>query len=841
MNFRLPSLFAVVLGAFSAGVVGGGGLQAVAQSAPFVIDASRPFQEPGPSSYKVSDAQAPDGRVLGLNSRYLTLDGKPWLPVMGEFHFSRYPEARWEEEILKMKAAGVNIIATYVIWIHHEEIEGQFDWSGQRDLRAFAQLCQKHHMYLVVRIGPWAHGEVRNGGFPDWVVKQGNTRENDPAYLRSVRSFYRQIGKQTQGLLWKDGGPIIGVQLENEYARRGPGQGEEHILELKKIARECGLDVPFYFVTGWDHAVVPESAVLPLQGGYPDAPWDASLAPWPPAELYAFRFKSRVAADLPTDGTQQQPVPFLTAEVGGGNEDTYHRRPVIGPDDVAATAPVMLGSGVNLYGIYMFHGGENPEGKLTTLQESQSTGYPNDLPEVSYDFQAPLGEFGQERPSLRKLKLFQYFLNDFGAELAPMETFAPERQPSAPGDLSVLRAAVRARGDGGFLFVNNHVRGAKMPARVGTQFEIRLPQGIVRMPRKPVDIPADAYFIWPFNWKVGGVTLRYATAQPLTVIDGPGERTLYFVETKGVSPEFAVDAAGAEVAEVKGTVVKEAGTIYVGDIKPGVGAAFELKSKGEQRVRVVVLSQEDAENAWKVRIGGQSRLLITQQDFFEDSDSHPERVWLRRRGAGQFAFTVAPPLGSTPKGSLALEKTAASAEADTYIANAPATRDDVSFEPTKQAETAPPVRMGPVTSSRPKGVAQAPEDKAFEGAAAWKIRVPAQTTEAIEEVFLAVRYKGDEARLYSKGKLLTDDFFNGQTWSVGLSRFLDLKQSNELELRILPLRSDAPIYLEPAYRPVMVRGGQTVELDALKLVPEYNLTMTFSDSKLDGQRDSAVQ
>jgi hypothetical protein len=76
--------------------------------------------------------------VIGVNSRYLTLNGKPWLPVMGEFHFSRYPESQWEEEILKMKAAGVNIVATYVIWIHHEEIEGQFDWKGQRDLRAFA-------------------------------------------------------------------------------------------------------------------------------------------------------------------------------------------------------------------------------------------------------------------------------------------------------------------------------------------------------------------------------------------------------------------------------------------------------------------------------------------------------------------------------------------------------------------------------------------------------------------------------------------------------------------------------------------------------------------------------
>ena len=111
-------------------------------------------------------------------------------------------------------------------------------------------------------------------------------------------------------------------------------------------------------------------------------------------------------------------MPYLTAEIGGGIEDTYHRRPVIAPDDIAAMVPVMLGSGVNLYGTYMFQGGENPDGIRTTLEESQATGYPNDLPIKSYDFQAPLGEFGEERTSLRRLKVFQYFLNDFGAELS---------------------------------------------------------------------------------------------------------------------------------------------------------------------------------------------------------------------------------------------------------------------------------------------------------------------------------------------------------------------------------------------------------------------------------------
>lgn len=463
------------------------------------IDASRDYAPPQPAAYDEGSYTSPSGHVLGLNSRYLTLDDRPWLPVMGEFHYSRYPRALWEEELLKMKAAGVNIVSTYVIWIHHEEIRGQFDWSGQRDLRAFAQLCAKHGLYLLPRIGPWDHAEVRNGGLPDWVLKQGPTRVNDPAYLASVREWYGQIGVQLKGLLFKDGGPVIGIQLENEYSKRGPGAGEAHILELKKIAISSGLDVPLYLVTGWDDAVVPPRAVIPVYGGYPTAPWDRSINKLPPAEIYAFRFRSRVAADAGSSPGPDLGLPFLTAEIGGGNQVTYHRRPVIHSDDVAAIFPVMLGSGVNLYGTYMFQGGENPDGKHSTLQESQITGYPNDLPIKSYDFQAPLGEFGEERASFRELKVFQYFVNDFGSELAPMIVHAPDRLPRNPADLSVPRASVRSKGQTGFIFFNNYIRGYRMPARPATQFIVRLPHGNLILPRRPVDIPSGAYFIWPFN------------------------------------------------------------------------------------------------------------------------------------------------------------------------------------------------------------------------------------------------------------------------------------------------------------------------------------------------------
>ncbi len=99
------------------------------------------------------------GRRLEINSRYLTVGGVPVIPVMGELQYSRMPRERWEEEILKMKACGVTVVATYSFWNHHEEIEGEFDWSGDKDLRAFVQLCGRLGMLVYPRIGPWSHGK----------------------------------------------------------------------------------------------------------------------------------------------------------------------------------------------------------------------------------------------------------------------------------------------------------------------------------------------------------------------------------------------------------------------------------------------------------------------------------------------------------------------------------------------------------------------------------------------------------------------------------------------------------------------------------------------------------
>src|SRR5258708_3618962 len=126
--------------------------------------------QPSSAVFPRGAAGGGDGATITADSKSLRLDGRLWTPVMGEFHYARYPQGEWRDELLKMKAGGIDIVASYVFWIHHEEIEGQWDWSGSRDLRRFVELAHEVGLKVIMRVGPWCHGEVRNGGLPDWIV-----------------------------------------------------------------------------------------------------------------------------------------------------------------------------------------------------------------------------------------------------------------------------------------------------------------------------------------------------------------------------------------------------------------------------------------------------------------------------------------------------------------------------------------------------------------------------------------------------------------------------------------------------------------------------------------------
>ena len=230
---------------------------------------------------------------FGYDNHCLLRDGTAWFPVMGEIHYSRYKESLWEESLRKIKAGGVEIVSSYVIWIHHEEEEGIFRFDGCRNLRRFLELCKKVGLLVFLRLGPFAHGEVRNGGLPDWVVEKGKRgvllRSNDEEYLRDVGRYWMRVFEQVRGFLHEEGGPVIGVQIENEYGHVGGMRGEAgeaHMRTLTCMAKEIGFCVPFYTATGWGGACIGD--LLPVMGGYCEAPWDPRVTELEPNSNYVF-------------------------------------------------------------------------------------------------------------------------------------------------------------------------------------------------------------------------------------------------------------------------------------------------------------------------------------------------------------------------------------------------------------------------------------------------------------------------------------------------------------------------------------------------------------------------
>ena len=691
-----------------------------------------------------------------FDNKSLLKDGIRCFPVMGEIHYSRYPKEFWKESLCKMKAGGVTIASAYVIWIHHEEIEDKYDFSGDRDLHAFVQACKDCKMKLMLRIGPWIHGEVRNGGFPDWLLKKDfQVRTNDEKYFAAVEKWYKRIYQEVADFFASPDNPIVGVQIENEFGHCGglyDESGEDHMKRLYKLAREIGFKVDLYTATGWGGART--GGLLPVMGGYCDAPWDQRTVEIEPSGNYIFtleRNDHNIGSDYGFGHGVMFDVnkfPYLTAELGGGLQVTQHRRTVAKAQDIGAMTLVKLGSGVNLLGYYMYHGGTNPEGKLTSLQESRATGYPNDLPEKSYDFRAPIREFGQVSDSLRELKLYSYFVADFGSELCELPAIIPEDNPLKPDNLSELRYSYRSDGKKGYLFVNNYVRLKKMPDFPNRT--LKTPEG-TSFPT--VDIKSGDYFFWPFNMEYGNCKVKTAEASPFCrLADG----TFVFYTNQ--------------------------------DNKNKDYFQFENNDKDEEKAlpKFLLLSREDALNAWKTK----DICLVITKGVFYTRQNGSQTLTLRSNEK----FYAYPALKKVPEGI----KTSS-------LVNKNIARDLPSFNFTTYEFKASAGKIKDAV-----GYKLIKDFKDNEGLSLYQLDVSSLMKRFAEEkqnnaidCFLKISYCGESARLYSvkdgKRTLLLDNFYlgSGYDWEIGLKRFLNTDiDFSKLELEIRVLKPDAKIYFE---------------------------------------------
>ncbi len=561
--------------------------------------------------------------VFSYTAMSLTRNGRPWLPVMGEMHFSRVAPEMWEPNLVRMKSGGVEIVSTYLFWLHHEEIKGQEDWTGCRDLRQFLTLVKKHGLYCFLRVGPWAHGEARNGGLPDWLVRESEAegfrlRSNDPGYLRYADRWIEAIGREAADFVAAKGGPVIGVQIENEYGHAGGLSGPEaeaHMEHLLQAVKRAGLEVPYYTATGWGGAVT--HGLMPVMGGYCDAPWDSRLTKIETSTNFLFRAERddhAIAADWAAESGDgdtsahseegQGQFPYLTAELGGGIMPTRHRRPIASGRDAGCMSLVKIGSGASLLGYYMYCGGTNPPEKATTLQESKATGYPNDLPVLSYDFQAPIGECGQLRDGFREIRLLASFAKDFGEDLCRMPYVPQLGNPSDPEDTDRLRTAARfiqgPDGPQGYLFVSNYARLQERRDIAGYVPAVTSADGseIVRFPQR-ITVPKDAYFFFPFGMPLGRAVIRSATAVPLMMLRNA--KTLVFYSVPGIEPEFGItgDPDGWRILvltrdeALRAAKVSRGETDYLviaedGDILTDEAIGLEIRVRDAVRPRITV-------------------------------------------------------------------------------------------------------------------------------------------------------------------------------------------------------------------------------------------------------------
>jgi beta-galactosidase len=156
------------------------------------------------------------------NGKFL-LDGKPFQIISGEMHYPRVPRAYWRARLRMAKAMGLNAITTYVFWNVHEPRPGVYDFTGQNDIAEFIREAQSEGLYVILRPGPYVCAEWEWGGYPSWLLKDHNivVRSTDPKFMDPTRRWFQRLGKELAPLQIASGGPIIAVQVENEYGSFG--------------------------------------------------------------------------------------------------------------------------------------------------------------------------------------------------------------------------------------------------------------------------------------------------------------------------------------------------------------------------------------------------------------------------------------------------------------------------------------------------------------------------------------------------------------------------------------------------------------------------------------------
>ncbi|RPD43230.1 glycoside hydrolase family 35 protein [Chitinophaga barathri] len=319
--------------------------------------------------------------VFALGKSEFLLDGKPYQIISGEMHPARIPKEYWRHRIQMAKAMGCNTIAAYVFWNYHEQTEGTFDFtSDNRDIAEFVRICQEENMWVLFRPGPYVCAEWEFGGLPPYLLRIPDIKVRcmDPRYMAAVERYVKALAAQVKDLQVTKGGPILMVQVENEYGSFG--NDKNYLLRLKELWDQNGIVVPYYTADGptaymLDAGSIPGAAIGLDSGGSDEA----------------FAAATRQNPDVPSFSSESYPG-WLTHW-----GEKWARPGIKGIVDEVK----YLMDHKKSFNLYVIHGGTN-FGYTAGANSGGKGGYEPDL--TSYDYDAPINENGDTTAKYNALR-----------------------------------------------------------------------------------------------------------------------------------------------------------------------------------------------------------------------------------------------------------------------------------------------------------------------------------------------------------------------------------------------------------------------------------------------------
>jgi hypothetical protein len=437
----------------------------------------------------------------------------------------------------------------------------------------------------------------------------------------------------------------------------------------------------------------------------------------------------------------------------------------------------------------MYHGGSTPKGEFFFNDEAY--GYPK----ISYDFQAPIGEYGQLRPSFHYLKLIHFFLNDFGDLLAPMAVVLPKgSEKITPENTKDLRYSVRVKDGSGFVFLNNFQDDTVMTDKKNIQIRLKTARGTLLLPEsRGFELKNEENAIFPFNFNLNGTLLNYATAQLLMKGDDPNNPYYIFFKPEGIEAEFSFMAKKGNIFIqniIGSNTVKNSKRLLVKCSDKM--SEFIIHNNGV-KTKVLVVDKSVALKSYVVIINNKKYWVYSDALVLQGNS----KLNILNEEKNDYELNIFPEISRVPK---------------VDRGNIEKINNSVLFSSYKI--TLPKVTL--------RVMIQQVGDKRL------LLTLPAAKPEGLNDIFLNIDYIGDTGQGFLNGELVTDEFYKGIPWKIGLKRFIG-KASKEMLFYFRPLYKNAPflVDLNLSGLPDFNVTPKITKIKGNSLIPEYLSTIEF--------------